>query len=143
MLKAQPNRRLSAQMRPRHEPAHLLHIACAQGLTWMAQEMLDSGADVNGDDDLGDKPLHRAAKGGWLEVVELLLERGADVNARSFYGDTPLHRAVMGGNVGVMKLLLQHGADPQARDERGWTPLDAVALARDGHKEIGRCLSSG
>ena len=47
----------------------------------VAELLLPQGADVNGPDNDGDTPLHKAAYSGEREVAELLLAGKADVNA--------------------------------------------------------------
>ena len=61
---------------------------------------------------LGNTPLHCAAKQGHLEVSKILLENhfhGRHTrNARNHNGWTPLHSAAQVGNSEVCKILLEH-----------------------------------
>jgi ankyrin repeat protein len=91
--------------------------------------LLEAGADVNGADELGEKPLHIAAVRGYLQAASMLIAKGADVNGGDGRGLTPLHAAAWAGNNEVVALLIDKGADINAGDEDGVTPLHAAALA--------------
>ena len=86
---------------------HELIDAAQGGNLELVRNLLDSGADVNQQDDLGDTALHLAPT---LEIAELLLDRGAPVNSPNFWGCAPLHRAIYYNNVNIARLLLKRGA---------------------------------
>ena len=90
---------------------------------------LAAGADANARDDLGRKPLHRAAARGTAETINALVAAGADIDARGGkYGRTPLHWAAMFGKLETINALLQAGADINTRDNNiGGTPLHSAA----------------
>jgi len=98
----------------------VLHWAAENGLTEIARQLLDQGADVNSRDNFSNTPLHLAVRSA--EMVELLLSRGAMPGARNAFGHTPLHLAV--GHRRVVELLLAAGADARARNLFDQTPLD-------------------
>jgi ankyrin repeat protein len=71
---------------------------------------------------LGEAPLHIAARHGTDLDVRSLLALGADVNQLSEFGMTPLHYAYMGGRTENVEILLGAGADPTARTRFGLLP---------------------
>ncbi len=72
---------------------------------------LDTGADVNAQNEMGVSALWIAAGKGKLDVIELLVRRGADVNARDgIWYQTPLSYAVGGRQLATAKLLIKAGA---------------------------------
>ena len=82
----------------------------------------------------GERALHLAARGGYVEIVRLLLKRSrADPNATDNGGLTPL--LVTCGSqyecVEVVGLLLEAGADPALADKDGCVPLHLAALNDD------------
>ena len=94
--------------------------------------LLDRGADVNFQNDLGLSPLHVAASKQDKEMVRLFLTHKALVNAKDKAGRTPLHYAVgarqlwwepKDGDIEAARLLLDHGADINVADKVGKTPL--------------------
>lgn len=103
------------------------------------RKLIESGADVNHRDDLGNPPLIHASIGpcappggndthACLELpnpdhVRILLEHGAHVNEQNVDGFTALTYAVQGGHVEIVALLLGYGADVDLLDADGDTPL--------------------
>ncbi|KAE8664881.1 putative sugar transporter [Hibiscus syriacus] len=86
---------------------------------------IGKGANVNGKDQNGWRPLHRAAFKGKLESVRTLLGYGSEVNVVDDNGYTPLHCALEAGHVEVALLLIGHGAyakfeESQRYRDEGW-----------------------
>lgn len=107
-----------------------LHWAVIANQVNMAKYLLDEGANVEGNDDLGGfTPLMETSL---FDMVQLLVKRGANVNAKNKINYTPLHKAVfnfMGADPNekdcekIINLLLEKGADLNAQDGNGITPL--------------------
>lgn len=109
-----------------------LHLAARFGREDLAGPLIDAGADLEAQSELGDRPLHLSASYGHPAVAKLLLARGAAVEARDRGGKTPLHAASFGlggqskieARIEVARLLLARGADVNARQPgSGFTPL--------------------
>ena len=100
--------------------------------------LIGAGADPNGRDAGGWRPIHRLfANPGHAEVLRALLSGGADPNAPDAEGRSPLHWVAARRYVETerMRILVDAGADPDSRSETGCTPLheavrrgDAAAL---------------
>ncbi|XP_063609173.1 poly [ADP-ribose] polymerase tankyrase-2-like [Penaeus indicus] len=118
--------------------ATVLHRAAHHGDDLIARLLLQSGADVNARDVVGNTPLHAAAQAGHNRVVKLLLAHGAQLEATSRSGMTPLHRAASKGKELTCNLLLRRGANTQAEDSEGRTPADWAT--RRGFKSVARKL---
>jgi hypothetical protein len=80
------------------------------------KEMIESGADVNWQDEQGWTPLNWAAGKGSLEAVKLLVSRGADVFKVGRDQRTPYLIALAAGHVEVVKFLRQ--AEDEASGEK-------------------------
>lgn len=94
--------------------------------------VVDSGADVNAQDQSGWTALHWAADMGMVngereEVLAALIRAGADVNVRDLEGSTPLLVACRSGNGDLVRQLVAAGANLHAANNRGWTPLIEAA----------------
>ncbi|XP_050364977.1 protein VAPYRIN-LIKE-like [Argentina anserina] len=89
---------------------------------------LAEGAEVNGRDQNGWTPLHRAAFKGRIECVKVLLNHGAQLDVVDNAGYTPLHCAVEAGHVQVALLLVAHGARANMKSLEGI--LSPVSLDR-------------
>ncbi|XP_020736573.2 ankyrin repeat domain-containing protein 31 [Odocoileus virginianus] len=101
-----------------------LHVAARRGRLSLVKALIDSGADVNLQDNAGWTPLHNAASKGWSDVIVELLKAGANVNCENVDGILPLHDAVANNHLKAAEILLQHGANPNQKDEKQKTALD-------------------
>jgi ankyrin repeat protein len=87
-----------------------LMYAAYMGNPDIVQILLDSGAHVNGRNDMGYTPLMAAAEQGHGNIVDILLDSGADVHIRALGGMTALLHAVPYPD--IFRLLLQHTVSP-------------------------------
>ena len=83
--------------------------------------------------DLGETPLHAAARAGDAAAVRTLLSAsaGSHLNGRSKRGVTPLIYASGAGHRDVMKLLIEAGANLSASANNGGQALHAAVVG--GH----------
>lgn len=84
---------------------------------------LNIGMDPNISDDLGNTPLHYAAKKGRDPILLLLLRNNADINAQGKKEWRPLHYAAREGNANSVKLLLENMAENNPASHDHWTPI--------------------
>jgi len=98
-----------------------LMLASLNGLTSVARQLVDKGADVNKP---GWAPLHYAATRGHLEIMTLLLDNHAYIDASSPNGTTPLMMAAFYGTPSAVKLLLEAGADPLLKNDQALSAID-------------------
>ena len=110
--------------------AEKLHFAAMKGDVKRCAELIADGCDPNSFDQLGNTPLHYAARNEHLEVVELLIARGATVNAHHepTMGNTPITEIAGFCSLKMAKMLLDAGADPTSR---GWMQLNALDIAKE------------
>lgn len=99
-----------------------LMLAVQHGWLDIAQFLLDSGAEVNWRDGLGDTALTAAVRTGSRVAVQMLIGHGADVNRMGMDG-TPLFSAIVGGHRDIVRLLLDRGAQINVASYYGETPL--------------------
>jgi hypothetical protein len=86
------------------------------------------GADLEGADWGGYRPLHRASEAGSLPVIEWLLALHADPNApRGASGDTPLDLAARGECLSCVRSLLEGGARIDAQNAFGQQAIHFAA----------------
>jgi len=116
-----------------------LHAAVENKDLKALKKCLDAGAPIDGV--LGKtsyRVLHKAARGGSIEMVEFLIERGAAVNARAEYGWTPLDLAIKKNRKEVIQLLRANGGktDVELTDKTSvtWLKMRLNAYKSDlGH----------
>jgi ankyrin repeat protein/tetratricopeptide (TPR) repeat protein len=83
--------------------------------------LLEHGADPDGTQTAGWRPLFQAIQDGNVRAVELLLAHKADPSKPDYNGIPPLLTDIR--NVEIVRLLLEAGADANARDKDGWPAL--------------------
>lgn len=94
-----------------------LHRAAATGQAYIANMLIDAGADVEASGEpAGNRPLHMAALNNQPKVAALLISRGAMIDAPNQEGRTPLMIAAQFGNLQVARTLVAFGADPNKED---------------------------
>ena len=89
------------------------------------RKIIETGANVNWKDKIGNTALNRAAHLGEVECIKTLIEAGAEINSGS---PTALLAAASEGHVQCVKLLVQEGADLDIRNKNGLTALMAAEL---------------
>jgi ankyrin repeat protein len=116
------------------ELGELLLAHAGSGNTRTVRDLIGRGANPNyPDEELGDRPLHRAAMEGHTETARALLELGADVNGADDLGQRPLHWAADAGHMDTICLLIEKGAQVNAENCEGDTAADWAA--REGRTE--------
>lgn len=65
------------------------HMAARRGHVFLAEVLLNAGAEIERRDSKGETPLRRAVNCGQGGMVEFLLGRGADSQAADNRGQTP------------------------------------------------------
>ena len=115
--------------------------------------MLDEGVNPNEKNDLGNTPLHTAAKMCSKNIMELLINWGADVNYQNNNKMAPLHLVTLSRGfdsskdltLECIKLLLRSNAAVDLKDHSGATALHLSAIRSeekwvDALIEAGACL---
>ncbi|GHV34663.1 hypothetical protein FACS1894187_05720 [Synergistales bacterium] len=119
---------------------------CAVGTTDEIKLAIDSGADINAEDNRQRTPLMSAiANNANTEVPILLIASGADPNAKDKDGYTVLMvAAVNNPNPETTSLILNSsGADVNTKDTHGMTALMYAALSNVNPEVISLLLDSG
>jgi ankyrin repeat protein len=69
--------------------------------------LIESGADINGQDERGETALTIAVKNGNTELVELLIEKGAEINGKNKDGETALTIAVRSWSPRALAIIIK------------------------------------
>ncbi|POR36793.1 Pfs, ankyrin repeats & 6-phosphofructo-2-kinase [Tolypocladium paradoxum] len=108
-----------------------LALAAEWGCYAVAQQLLASGAKINGLGNQQETPMLLAAAAGQKKITKLLLDNGAEVDHTDSYCRTPLRWAAEKGHDEIVAQLLDKGADINYPDRSNDTPL--FAAAEHGH----------
>ena len=84
-----------------------LHVAVNRGNVDMVRLLLDYKANVNMQDEDGDRPLHLCAFSSEPEVAALLIQHGANPNLMNHRGATAMIIAAAKGNSRMVKEFLK------------------------------------
>ena len=91
------------------------------------KRLIDAGADVNAQNDVGGTTLVFASQFGAALAVELLLRNGGDLNKTTMNGESALTVAVQANQYEIIPLLLAHGANPAHQTLSGRSLLHEAA----------------
>jgi ankyrin repeat protein/ketosteroid isomerase-like protein/muconolactone delta-isomerase len=108
-----------------------LLVACRDGHSDIARELLRAGANVNAvEPTFGAVPLHKAVYNGHADIAQILVQQpGININFQGYTnGYTPLLDSIWHGYQDCAMVLLDAGARSDLVGHDGLTPL---ALARD------------
>ena len=109
--------------------------------------LLDAGADVNKENDMGIRVICEAAVPGHDEALDLLIKAGADVNYYSNYG-LPVMVAARGGYFKCVDLLLKAGTDIHAEPWYANEIIESLIDYSDGddddyvYVDSAKCMAS-
>src|SRR3990167_4753558 len=129
-----------------------LIVAAVSGHTDIVRLLLDRGANINHDNNLGATALIVAAENGHTDTVILLLDKGADINHATDYGSTVLVYAARSGLTDIVQLLLGRGMNLNQTNSGGFTPImvaaqqgrtDTVRLFLDRGSDINHVANDG
>jgi len=101
-----------------------IHQATLEGYIEKVKRMVESGTDVNAQDQYGRTPLHITAEENHDIDMRVLIDLGADINARDKQGRTPLMYAAAEGKKGTAVLLVSNVADVNIQDDDGKRALE-------------------
>eukprot|EP00854_Cymbomonas_tetramitiformis_P018540 gene18540-22132_t len=134
----------------------LLHQAAEHGETVSVEHLLHGGADVNYQNEEGQRSLHIACLYGHHQIVQMLLEARADVEAvdavsatpqflpppflAAVSGAKPLLLAAKHGHAEVVRALLKGSADPDTKNFEEMKQSALHEAAKEGHVEVIRVL---
>ncbi len=101
----------------------LLHLACQNGNTVQARELIKGGADIDLMSGWGLTPMHEAIRSKSSKVLEVLIESGADISMKDPGNGTYLHHAVGMGDLDILNILISADVQMNDKDDDGWAPI--------------------
>ena len=117
-----------------------LLVACRDGHTEIAVELLKAGADVNAIEPVfGAVPLHKSVYNGHAYITQILVEQpGINLNFQgATNGYTPLHDSLWHGYDQCAEILMNAKARLDLRGHDGKTPLDiALEVFGNDHRIV-------
>lgn len=118
-----------------------LYWACESDDPYLAQVLIDNGADVDATESFGYSPLHLAAFLGHENLTRTLINANASLTGGNNEGSTPLHLAAKQGHASVVRLIVASGkADVLAKDHEGQTPIQLCEKDSETFNILRDCL---
>lgn len=127
---------------PPFEPGAEIYWAISEGRTKRVKEILKATPDqATIVDDLGEQPIHEAARHDRADIAAMILDLGADIEARDVRGATPLWLAAKSESIETARLLIERGAEIDTADESDYTILrTALVHSTDESRQIAQML---
>lgn len=113
---------------------NLLIQAAEAGDTPQVLQLIQQGANINGQDERGRTAVMAATHSNRVDTVRALIETGADINLRDNRMDNPFLYASAEGLFEIVKLTIEASADTRLTNRFGGTAL--IPAAERGHVEI-------
>jgi len=113
-----------------------LYKAILEKRSQFIKPLVQAGASVNYQDNMGDTPMHYAASTGHVGSIRELYQHGANVNCVNFSNAiypsyTPLHFAAFRGHLDAVKVLIECGADKDIKTKEGKTARQLAEECKD------------
>lgn len=102
------------------------------------ERLLEAGADVNVQNNMGVTALMVSVAAGHLEISKLLIEKGTDIDIQDNDGTTVLMYALQGGLSEGAGLIIEKGANVHIRNNKGQNAL--MFASQYSHLDIARLL---
>jgi len=108
-----------------HELDQSLLNACYFGNNYKVKKLLELGANPNYME-LRDgwRPIHYAARWGYISMVLLLLKFGAEINGLTNSKETALHKCARWNRQELAQILIKKGANPYYKNSDGNRAID-------------------
>ncbi len=111
----------------------ILLLATKSNFFNIVKLLVDSGVNVNWQDENGESALHVAARFGHVKCAGIILTGSAEQNAdpnlvERYFGWTPIHIAAVDGHLPIVELLIKAGAEVNKLDHSGWNAREHAAL---------------
>ncbi|XP_023346201.1 serine/threonine-protein phosphatase 6 regulatory ankyrin repeat subunit B isoform X3 [Eurytemora carolleeae] len=118
----------------------VLLLAVDGGCLDLVQLLLEHGLQpqVSWKNNVGEVPLHSAARTGLKDMVQTLVEHGADIDCTNGLQQTPLYIAAQSGKLEIVEYLLEQDADHNIWDSQRLSPIMIAGV--EGHVQIVRAL---
>lgn len=100
----------------------------------IVRELLNSGADINAQDEQGRTAIMIATYANDAEMVKVLIDEGADVDIQDDMLNNPFLYAGAEGYMDILKLMIAAGADPKITNRYGGVAL--IPASEHGYVEV-------
>ncbi len=101
-----------------------LSLAASNGSSEVVKLLIEKGASIECEDEVGRTPLSLAVENDHSEVMNILLAKGAEIEHNGIkWRRTPLSWAAYIGHSEVVELSLENGADIKHKSNDGSSPL--------------------
>jgi uncharacterized protein len=114
-----------------------LYKAILEKRSQFIKPLVQAGASVSYQDNMGDTPMHYAASIGHADSIRELHKYGANINCVNYLdtgtyrGYTPLHFAAFRGHLDAVKALIEYGADKDIKTKEGKTARQLAEERKD------------
>lgn len=120
---------------------NMIHLAVINFQTEMIPFLVESGAEINAEDDENLTPLLIAIKNDEPEQISVLIENGAEVEKKNSDGQTPIFFAIENFSSAALQTLINKKANIEAKDTKERTPF-LFAYEVDNVDAAGKLLNA-
>jgi len=101
------------------------------------RNIFDNAENVHLRNEVGNQPIHAAARNGNKRIIDILMKAGANINSPGAQNNHPIHFASVNGSLEVIRYLVEYlDADPTVLNLKKNSPKDLVDPLNPDEKEI-------
>jgi ankyrin repeat protein len=104
-----------------------LTIAASMRMGNIVDLLIDKGADIPVNDNVGEKLLRLAVSRNLVRLFDIMKQKGANLNIKVKNEGSLIHLATESGNKEMVEKLIMEGLNVNQIDFAGWTPLHYAA----------------
>lgn len=110
-----------------------LILSASKGNTFILNELIKLGSNINFQDKNGYSGLHFAVQNNHIEVIDILIKESCNIDVRDIHGNSPIWTAIMNtkDDFSLVSILLKNNADIETKNNYGRSPKDMWKIKFD------------
>ena len=114
-----------------------LHIACNRKNLGIVDALVNSGSNINAQDEKGDTPTHILSRSGWSEALGWFLTKSPDLSIKNTCGETSIEAA---SSIEIRQMFASYTKIPGKAGDYSRTVMEGVILRNSRVDVVNRVM---